>query len=143
MLPGLELCTQLILEWCGGEPSDVVIAGALPPPHKHIEFDPGLVETLGGIACADATRSSPSCESLGFTVAEHAILHVTPPSWRRDIDGPADLVEEVVRIHGLADVPSVPLPRDTRRGQAGAHRRPAPQRARCAAPWRRAASMNV
>ena len=49
VLPGLELCTRLILEWCGGEASDVVIAGELPPPHKHIEFDPGLVETLGGI----------------------------------------------------------------------------------------------
>ena len=45
-------------------------------------------------------------------VDEHATLHVTPPSWRHDIDGPADLVEEVVRIHGLADVPSVALPRD-------------------------------
>ena len=42
-----------------------------------------------------------------------------PPSWRRDIDGPADLVEEVVRIHGLTDVPSVPLARAARRGQAG------------------------
>ena len=40
VLPGLELCTQLILEWCGGEPSEVVIAGELPPPHKHIDFDP-------------------------------------------------------------------------------------------------------
>jgi phenylalanyl-tRNA synthetase beta chain len=36
---------------------------------------------------------------------------VVPPSWRHDVDGPADLVEEVVRIHGLADVPSVPLTR--------------------------------
>jgi phenylalanyl-tRNA synthetase beta chain len=50
-------------------------------------------------------------QNLGFVVAEHAFLHVTPPSWRRDIDGPADLVEEVVRIHGLAEVPSVALPR--------------------------------
>src|SRR3984885_10193854 len=49
VLPGLELATQLILEWCGGEASDVVIAGALPPPHKHIEFEPNLVETLGGV----------------------------------------------------------------------------------------------
>jgi phenylalanyl-tRNA synthetase beta chain len=111
VLPGLELVTRLILEWCGGEASDVVIAGALPPPHKHIEFDPGLVETLGGIRIP---RRDIICilESLGFVVAEHASLHVTPPSWRRDIDGPADLVEEVVRIHGLADVPSVALSRD-------------------------------
>ena len=49
VLPGLELCTRLILEWCGGEPSEVVIAGELPPPHKHIDFDPALVENLGGM----------------------------------------------------------------------------------------------
>jgi phenylalanyl-tRNA synthetase beta chain len=111
VLPGLELATRLILEWCGGEASDAVIAGALPPPHKHIEFDPTLVESLGGIRIAKAEIIS-ILESLGFTVAQHATLHVTPPSWRRDIDGPADLVEEVVRIHGLADVASVPLTRD-------------------------------
>jgi phenylalanyl-tRNA synthetase beta chain len=112
VLPGLELCTQLILEWCGGEASDVVIAGALPPPHKHIEFDPGLVETLGGIRVAKSEIIA-ILQNLGFVVAEHATLHVTPPSWRRDIDGPADVVEEVVRIHGLAEVPSVALSRDT------------------------------
>ncbi|HWY61918.1 MAG TPA: phenylalanine--tRNA ligase subunit beta [Rhizomicrobium sp.] len=112
VLPGLELVTRLILEWCGGEASDVVIAGALPPPHKPIEFDPGLVETLGGIR-VPRQEIIAVLENLGFVVAEHATLHVTPPSWRRDIDGPADLVEEVVRIHGLADVPSVALKRDT------------------------------
>ena len=112
VLPGLELVTRLILEWCGGEASDVVIAGALPPPHRHIEFEPGLVETLGGIRIPRGEIIS-ILENLGFTVAEHASLHVTPPSWRRDIDGPADLVEEIVRIHGLADVPSVALPRNT------------------------------
>jgi phenylalanyl-tRNA synthetase beta chain len=111
VLPGLELVTRLILEWCGGEASDVVIAGALPPPHKAIEFDPGLVESLGGIRIPRAKIIS-ILENLGFTVAEHASLHITPPSWRRDIDGPADLVEEVVRIHGLADVSSVALSRD-------------------------------
>ena len=112
VLPGLELVTSLILEWCGGEASDVVIAGALPPPHKHIEFDPGLVETLGGIRVS-RQEIIAILQNLGFVVAEHATLHVTPPSWRRDIDGPADLVEEAVRIHGLADVPSVALTRHT------------------------------
>ncbi len=111
VLPGLELVTRLILEWCGGEPSDVVIAGSLPPPHKPIAFDPGLVESLGNVRIAKSEIIS-ILESLGFVVAQHATLHVTPPSWRRDIDGPADLVEEVVRIHGLADVASVALLRD-------------------------------
>ena len=112
VLPGLELCTKLILDWCGGEPSDVVIAGELPPPHKHIDFDPALVENLGGIQI-DKDESIRILSRLGFTVLEHGgILHVTPPSFRRDIDGPADLVEEIVRIHGLDGVPSVALDRD-------------------------------
>ena len=112
VLPGLELCTRLILEWCGGEPSEVVIAGELPPPHKHIDFDPSLVESLGGMQ-VDTDESIRILSRLGFTVIEHGdILHVTPPSYRRDIDGPADLVEEIVRIHGLSGVASAPLERE-------------------------------
>jgi phenylalanyl-tRNA synthetase beta chain len=114
VLPGLELCTRYILEWCGGEASDVVIAGELPPPHKPILFDPAMVESFGGIKVA-RERIVEILEDLGFVVEDHAPkekgLHVVPPSWRHDVDGPADLVEEVVRIHGLADVPSVALAR--------------------------------
>ena len=111
VLPGLELVTRLILEWCGGEASDVVIAGALPPPHKPIAFDPAFVERLGGIA-VPGDEIVRILEALGFVVEDHGgRLQVVPPSWRHDIDGPADLVEEVVRIHGLTSVKSVPLPR--------------------------------
>ena len=110
VLPGLELATRLILEWCGGEPSDVVIAGALPPPRKPIAFDPIIVEQLGGIVIprGEIVRI---LQGLGFVVEDHGVLQVVPPSWRHDIDGPADLVEEVVRIYGLTSVKSVPLPR--------------------------------
>ena len=112
VLPGLELATQLILDWCGGEASDVVIAGELPPPHKPISFDPAFVERLGGITVPRA-RIIEILSGLGFVVEEHgATLQVVPPSWRHDVDGPADLVEEVVRIHGLDGVASVPLERD-------------------------------
>jgi phenylalanyl-tRNA synthetase beta chain len=110
VLPGLELCTRLILEWCGGEASDVVIEGQLPPPHKPILFDAGSVEKLGGIR-VPREKIISILQGLGFVVEDHGILHVTPPSWRHDVDGPADLVEEVVRIHGLDDVPSVALAR--------------------------------
>ena len=112
VLPGLELATQLILDWCGGEASDVVIAGELPPPHAPISFDPAFVEKLGGITVPRA-RIIEILSELGFVVEEHgATLQVVPPSWRHDVDGPADLVEEVVRIHGLDGVASVPLERD-------------------------------
>jgi phenylalanyl-tRNA synthetase beta chain len=110
VLPGLELATQLILDWCGGEASDVVIAGELLPPHKPITFDPTFVEKLGGIM-VPRERIIEILGDLGFVVEDHGDLHVTPPSWRHDVDGPADLVEEVVRIHGLSGVASVPLPR--------------------------------
>jgi phenylalanyl-tRNA synthetase beta chain len=111
VLPGLELATQYILDWCGGEASDVVIAGTLPPPHKPIPFDTALVKSLGGIAMpADAMKRI--LESLGFVVEPHAGgWQVVPPSWRHDVDGPADLVEEIVRIHGLDHVASVALAR--------------------------------
>ena len=111
VLPGIELATQLILEWCGGEASDVVIAGELPPPHKPILFNPVLVEKLGGIV-VPRPRIIEILQGLGFFVEDHGELHVTPPSWRHDVDGPADLVEEVVRIYGLSDVPSAALSRD-------------------------------
>lgn len=108
VLPGLELCTQYILDWCGGEASDVVIAGELPPAHKPISFDPAFVQKLGGITVPqDEIRRI--LESLGFVVDSGWL--VVPPSWRHDVGGPADLVEEVVRIHGLGGVASVALPR--------------------------------
>jgi len=110
VLPGLELATRLILEWCGGEASDVVIAGELPPPHRPIAFDPIIVEQLGGIIIPRG-EIIRILQDLGFVVEVHGVLQVVPPSWRHDIDGPADLVEEVVRIYGLTSVKSVPLPR--------------------------------
>jgi len=92
----------------------VVIAGELPPPHKPILFDATTVEKLGGIT-VPRDKIIAILEDLGFVVEDHApreqSLHVTPPSWRHDVDGPADLVEEVVRIYGLSDVPSVALSR--------------------------------
>lgn len=111
VLPGIELATKLILDWCGGEASEVVIAGELPPPHKPILFDTAAVEKLGGIL-VPRERIIDILGDLGFVVEDHGDLHVTPPSWRHDVDGPADLVEEVVRINGLSDVPSVALTRD-------------------------------
>jgi phenylalanyl-tRNA synthetase beta chain len=110
-VPGLELATRLILEWCGGEPSDIVVAGAVPDRRRQIDFPPYMVGQLGGLHVAKE-ESVRILEHLGFAVRDDGtVLHVTPPSWRSDIDGPADLVEEVVRIHGLEHVPSVPMTR--------------------------------
>ena len=110
VLPGLELATKMILKFCGGEPSEVVVAGGPPNWRREIAFDIARVKQLGGIDVPKA-EIVDILNRLGFTVKDGVTLTVSPPSWRRDIEGSADLVEEVVRIHGLDKVPSVPLPR--------------------------------
>jgi phenylalanyl-tRNA synthetase beta chain len=109
IVDGLELATKLILEFCGGEPSEIVIAGDIPEPLTSFEFDPAYVEQLSGLKI-DRYEIAHILEALGFTVEGPAILRVTPPTWRRDVDGPADLVEEVARIKGFGELPSTPLP---------------------------------
>ena len=105
---GLDLLTGLILEICGGAASVVVRAGAAPAASKVVVYDPTLAETLGGIAIA-ADEQKRILGALGFGVDEN--WTVTVPGWRPDVDGAADIVEEVVRIHGLDAIVSVPLPR--------------------------------
>ncbi|GLS99623.1 phenylalanine--tRNA ligase beta subunit [Sphingobium jiangsuense] len=105
---GLDIATRLVVALCGGSPSEATRAGRPPVERKIVAYDPARCLSLAGVdVSADAQKAI--LEKLGFAVA--ADWSVTVPSWRRDIDGPADLVEEVVRIHGLANVPSTPLPR--------------------------------
>lgn len=103
----VAIITQLILDICGGEASDIVRAGEPPLAAKAVTYDTALCARLGGIDVA-ADKQAEILTSLGFAVSGPS---VTVPSWRRDIDGPADLVEEVVRMIGLDNVPSTPLPR--------------------------------
>ncbi|CAM3113589.1 MULTISPECIES: phenylalanine--tRNA ligase subunit beta [Sphingomonas] len=105
---GLAIATFLVQHICGGKASSVTRVGQPPVTAKTIGYDPNLAETLGGLAVAP-DRQKTILESLGFTVT--ADWQVTAPSWRRDVDGPADLVEEVIRIEGIDHVPPVALPR--------------------------------
>ena len=105
---GLDILTDLILRICGGEASAVVRAGTPPSGAKMVEYDPLLCATLGGVPVSNE-RQKAILLSLGFTVSPD--WTVTTPGWRPDIDGAPDIVEEVVRIHGLDNVASVPLPR--------------------------------
>ncbi|WP_260926434.1 phenylalanine--tRNA ligase subunit beta [Novosphingobium sp. 9] len=111
----MDLLTALVVETCGGEASEVVRAGAAPATPKIVHFDPALTQRLGGVTVAPAEQQR-ILESLGFSVvASEAGFDsdwaVTVPGWRPDVDGAPDLVEEVVRIHGLDKVESVALPR--------------------------------
>ncbi|WP_310542630.1 phenylalanine--tRNA ligase subunit beta [Phenylobacterium sp.] len=106
LVPGLELATKLILELCGGEASEVTLAGEAPAPPTAMSFDRSYVKKLSGLDIGDA-RIDEILTKLGFAVAGD---QVTPPSWRRDVEGKADLVEEVARIQGYDALPATPLP---------------------------------
>jgi len=106
VVPGLELATRLILEMCGGEPSTVSLAGAIPAPPPSFDFDPAYVAKLGGLDLPN-DRVRTILEELGFGLDG---WRISPPSWRRDVEGKADIVEEVTRIAGFGSLPATPLP---------------------------------
>jgi phenylalanyl-tRNA synthetase beta chain len=111
ILPGLDLATAMMLEVAGGTPSQRKVAGAPPESKTVVGFRTGLVETLAGIRLAEREIRG-TLEALGFAIdGKGANLKVAVPSWRPDVHGPADLVEEVVRIAGLDKVPSAAMPR--------------------------------
>ncbi|MDX3883060.1 MAG: phenylalanine--tRNA ligase subunit beta [Sphingomonas sp.] len=105
---GLAIATRLVQDLCGGEASDAVEAGEPPLALRTLKFDTGLTERLAGLAVSP-DRQRAILAALGFKV--DAGWTVLIPSWRRDVDGPADIVEEIVRIEGIDKVPSTPLPR--------------------------------
>jgi phenylalanyl-tRNA synthetase beta chain len=109
VVPGLELATRLILDLCGGEASEITVAGTAPADPTAFAFDPARVAALTGLAVSE-DRIAEILTALGFAVARGTPWTVTPPSWRRDVEGPADLVEEVARIVGYGALPSTPLP---------------------------------
>ena len=104
---GLAILTGLIVDICGGEPSAIERAGTPPVEQRSIAFDFARTRALGGIDVPEAQQRA-ILESLGFAFSGN---DVSIPTWRRDVDGPADLVEEVARIVGYDQVPSTPLDR--------------------------------
>jgi phenylalanyl-tRNA synthetase beta chain len=104
------LASQMILELCGGKPSDFVIAGKNPHKKRTIAFPLERVKTLGGVDLPERHILN-ILNDLGFIMEGRApIRNVQVPSWRNDVEGSADLVEEVLRIHGYDNLEVVPLP---------------------------------
>lgn len=111
VMSGLDLATDMIVKLCGGEPSKAKVAGRVPANKTVITFDPARVAKLTGLKLENA-EIKDILENLGCALdAKGKTWKVTAPTWRPDIQGSADLVEEVVRIAGLDRVPSTPLPR--------------------------------
>ena len=106
-LPGLDLATRMILDLCGGEPSDIALDGAVPDVARAYRLDPARVVSLVGMEIPEAEQRR-TLEALGFTLDGNM---ATPPTWRPDILGEADLVEEVARIASLTKLEGKPLRR--------------------------------
>jgi phenylalanyl-tRNA synthetase beta chain len=113
-VPGAELATHLVLDLCGGEPSELMVAGKIDTKRQGIVFPWSETARLTGldIPTQEAARI---LEKLGFEIlpapGNADRTYVTPPTWRPDIEGKADLVEEIIRIAGVDRVPSVAMPR--------------------------------
>ncbi|WP_119460847.1 phenylalanine--tRNA ligase subunit beta [Rhodospirillaceae bacterium SYSU D60014] len=110
---GAEVAARLVLEICGGEASETVSAGAMPAWQRQLSLRPERVSGLGGLDLPEA-ESVRILDALGFEVErQDGRLSAAVPSWRGDVEGEADLVEEVVRVAGYDRIPAVPLERTT------------------------------
>lgn len=111
MVPGLELATRLVLDLCGGTPSEIVVAGKSHGEDRIIEFPVSEVKRLTGLD-VPLPEMRRMLSHLGFMMAGNGpVVKVAVPSWRADVHGKADLVEEVVRIVGVDKVPMTPFER--------------------------------
>ncbi len=109
---GIELATKLILETCGGEPSEIVLAGKVPEGPKPVDFQLRDMKRLTGIDMSHA-RMTEILHALGFQTpgkSDGKTWSLKVPSWRPDVEGSADIVEELVRIEGFDKLPDEPLP---------------------------------
>jgi len=107
---GAEVATRLILELCGGETSEIVSSGVMPAWRRSYDLRDDRVKGLTGID-VPAAETASILKKLGFEVSGSGPWTAAVPSWRPDIIGEADLVEEVTRVHGFDHIPTTSLPR--------------------------------
>ncbi|MER9975896.1 MULTISPECIES: phenylalanine--tRNA ligase subunit beta [unclassified Mesorhizobium] len=109
MIPGVELATKLVLDFCGGTPAQTEVVGYAGHQPKIVSFPLSEVKRLTGIEVPRST-SLDILACLGFRPEGTGdVVNVAVPSWRPDVDGKADLVEEVMRIHGVDNIAPQPL----------------------------------
>ncbi|MGF0537786.1 phenylalanine--tRNA ligase subunit beta [Agrobacterium sp. ES01] len=110
MVPGLERTTELVLDMCGGTASEAKVTGYKGYEPKRVDFPYAEVKRLTGLTVSNS-EAKDILTGLGFEVSgDGDTVKVAVPSWRPDVDGKADLVEEVMRIHGVDEIKPEPLP---------------------------------
>jgi phenylalanyl-tRNA synthetase beta chain len=110
-IPGLELATRMVLDLCGGTASEGALFGEIPDHSRVIDFPLAEVRRLSGLD-VPAPEARAILSDLGFHLSGSGErIKVLAPTWRPDVEGKADLVEEVIRIVGLDRIPSTPLQR--------------------------------
>ncbi|MFQ0815009.1 phenylalanine--tRNA ligase subunit beta [Brucella anthropi] len=110
MIPGAEIATRLVLELCGGQPTVLDVVGYKPHTPRVIDFPVTEVKRLTGLDVS-YEDAFDILKRLGFRVeGDGKTIKATVPSWRGDVEGKADLVEEVMRIHGINRIDPQPLP---------------------------------
>ncbi len=110
MIPGAEIATRLVLDLCGGQPTVLDVVGYTKPQPRVIDFPVSEVKRLTGIEVS-YEESFDILQRLGFGVeGDGKVIKTTVPTWRGDVEGKADLVEEVMRIHGINQIAPQPLP---------------------------------
>jgi phenylalanyl-tRNA synthetase beta chain len=105
VMKGVEIASAMIIELCGGEASGPVVAGSEPKWQRSIELPKGFVKKYSGVGISEAEIDN-ILKNLGFKVSGE---NIEAPSWRPDVEGAPDLVEEVLRIHGYDNIPMLPL----------------------------------
>lgn len=111
VIPGADLATQMVLDLCGGEPSEPLLSGDIPATDKIIDFPLSEVKRLTGLD-VPLVEIKAILKRLGFWMSGSGdVVKVAVPSFRPDVHGKADLVEEVMRLVGVDRVPLQPLPR--------------------------------
>ncbi|MEZ5894081.1 MAG: phenylalanine--tRNA ligase subunit beta [Parvularculaceae bacterium] len=109
IVPGLEMATQMVVDFCGGAPSEIELAGAIPQADKTVDFPLSEVKRLTGMDVS-ASDAEKILTALGFVVKKGDVWRVGAPTWRPDVEGKADIVEEIARIVGFAHLPTATLP---------------------------------
>ena len=111
MVPGLELATKMVMELCGGTPSENVVVGKAFPDDRVIDYPLSELKRLTGID-VPLPEARGILQRLGFMMAGTGpVVKIAVPSWRSDVHGKADIVEEIVRIVGVDKVPMTPFDR--------------------------------